>query len=71
MNGHQKRRNTGGIPPRWLRCPRKSEGFVAEKFLVFKTPLSEKYDDALPPEFRFYPKMIMDYMKMNNVRHNK
>jgi len=68
MNGHSKRRNTGGIPPRWLRCPRFSDGFVGEKFLVFKTPLSEQYDESVAPEFRCYPHMVFDYVKSRKVR---
>lgn len=73
MNGnHNKRQNnTGGVPPRWLRCPRKSEGFVAEKFLVFKTPLTERYDEHVAPEYRFYPKMVVEYCKMKQVKKTK
>jgi hypothetical protein len=58
----------GGVPPRWLKCPRKADGFIAEKFLVFKTPLSARYNDSVPVQFRFPSRMIMDHMKMKKVR---
>jgi len=57
----------GGVPPRWLKCPRKAENFIAEKFMVFKTPLSSKYNDYVPVQYRFPPQMIMDHMKMKQV----
>ncbi|XP_044742570.1 mRNA-capping enzyme [Chrysoperla carnea] len=50
--------NPGPVPPRWLHCPRKSSGLIADKFLAFKTPLSERFDKDVPPECRFPPKMI-------------
>ncbi|CAL8073132.1 unnamed protein product [Orchesella dallaii] len=66
--GGRRQNNNGGVPPRWLNCPRKSEGFIAEKFLVFKTPLSSRYDNFVSAEKRFYPQMIVDYVKMRNIR---
>jgi len=65
--GGRRQNNNGGVPPRWLNCPRKSEGFIADKFLVFKTPLSSRYDNFVAAEKRFYPQMIVDYVKMRNV----
>ncbi|KAH7953240.1 hypothetical protein HPB49_006317 [Dermacentor silvarum] len=48
-----------GPPPRWLNCPRKG-ALIAEKFLPFKTPLSEIYDAQVPEESRFPPSMLLD-----------
>lgn len=64
------RRDNGGVPDRWLKCPRKAEAFIAEKFLVFKTPLSSDYNDDVPIQYRFPPKMIFDFMKTKKVRAN-
>lgn len=61
-------RPPGPIPPRWLRCPRKSTELIAGKFLAFKTPLDSKYDDQVPPEFRFSPRMLFDSMKGYRAR---
>jgi len=46
-----------GPPPRWLRCPRKGQ-ICAEKFVPFKVPLKEEYDDMVPEDCRFYPDML-------------
>jgi len=53
----------GPVPPGWLKCPRKSAGLVGGKFLAFKTPLSERFDEQVPPEFRFSPSMLFSSMK--------
>jgi mRNA-capping enzyme len=58
----------GPIPPRWLKCPRKSDGLVANRFLACKTPLDEKYDDQVPPECRFTPVMLFNSMKQHKVK---
>lgn len=62
MAEHQsrKRRHPGdlGPPPRWLNCPRKGQ-LIDEKFLPFKTPLSEAYDSQVPEESRFPPSMLL------------
>ncbi|XP_071450546.1 mRNA-capping enzyme [Hetaerina americana] len=58
----------GPIPPRWLHCPRKASQLIGEKFLPFKTPLSKKYDDQVPEEFRFPPKMLFNSMKSYKVK---
>lgn len=47
------------IPERWLNCPRKGKT-VAGKFLPFKTPLSERYNDQVPEENRFPLSMLLD-----------
>lgn len=53
-------RSPGPIPERWLNCPRKSMGLVANKFLAFKTPLSDKYNDQIPEDCRFNPNFLFD-----------
>ncbi|XP_045584174.1 mRNA-capping enzyme [Procambarus clarkii] len=58
----------GPIPPRWLNCPRKSHTLIGNKFLAFKTPLSSKFDDQVPPEHRFSPAMLFDSMKSYKVK---
>ncbi|KAF5300294.1 hypothetical protein FQA39_LY11151 [Lamprigera yunnana] len=63
-----KRDHSGSIPNRWLNCPRKAEGLIVEKFLAFKTPLNEKYDDKVPPKCRFPPSMILDYCKLKKIK---
>jgi len=58
----------GPIPPRWLNCPRKSDGLVANRFLAFKTPLDDKYNDQVPMESRFGPMMLFNSMKQHKVK---
>ena len=53
----------GPVPPGWLKCPRKSEGLIGGKFLAFKTPLSERFDEQVPAEYRFSPSMLFSSMK--------
>lgn len=65
MNKSQK--NPGPVPPRWLHCPRKSDGLIVNKFMVMKTPLSSNFDDQVPPECRFTPKMVFANCKLKKV----
>lgn len=58
----------GPLPPRWLKCPRKSASLVGSRFLAFKTPLDERYDDQIPPEHRFNPDMLFSSMKAHKVK---
>ena len=58
----------GPPPPRWLKCPRKSDGLIGGKFLAFKTPLDDRYDDQVPPEYRFSPSMLFNSMKSYKVK---
>lgn len=60
-------RGPGPIPNRWLNCPRKSADLIVNKFIAFKTPLSEKFDDQVPAECRFPPKMLFQLMKARKV----
>lgn len=61
-------RGSGLIPNRWLQCPRKATRLLVDKFLAFKTPLSEKFDDQVPEHCRFPPKMLFTSMKSYKVR---
>eukprot|EP00095_Tigriopus_kingsejongensis_P004298 maker-scaffold346_size200932-snap-gene-0.7 protein:Tk04298 transcript:maker-scaffold346_size200932-snap-gene-0.7-mRNA-1 annotation:"hypothetical protein CAPTEDRAFT_167250" len=61
-------RDPGPPPPRWLHCPRKSHELIASKFLAFKTPLDQKFDDQIEPQFRFPPTMIMSSMRSYKVK---
>lgn len=63
----KNKKNPGPIPARWLHCPRKSNGLIFDKFIVMKTPLSSKFDEQVPPECRFTPKMIFDFCKLKKV----
>ncbi|RVE54673.1 hypothetical protein evm_000794 [Chilo suppressalis] len=61
-------RDSGPIPNRWLKCPRKATGLVAGKFLAFKTPLGSQFNDKVPEENRFTPSMLFVYMKALKVK---
>uniref|UniRef100_A0A1L8DGW7 mRNA-capping enzyme n=1 Tax=Nyssomyia neivai TaxID=330878 RepID=A0A1L8DGW7_9DIPT len=60
--------NPGPVPDRWLHCPRKSDGFIAERFLAFKTPLDERFDTQLPVEASFTPEMVLQSLRMHKKR---
>lgn len=66
--GSGGRGGPGPIPPRWLLCPRKSHTLIGDKFLAFKTPLSSRFDDQVPPEHRFSPAMLFASMKSYKVK---
>ncbi|CAB3231409.1 unnamed protein product [Arctia plantaginis] len=61
-------RDPGPIPNRWLRCPRKANGLVADKFLAFKTPLGPQFNEQVPEENRFTPAMLMAYTKSMKIK---
>lgn len=61
-------RGPGPIPNRWLHCPRKSDSLIADKFVAFKTPLDERYNDQMTLDCIFPPEMIFSYMKMLKVK---
>lgn len=63
----KSKRNPGPVPARWLHCPRKSDGLIINKFMVMKTPLSSNFDDQVPQECRFTPKMAFDICKLKKV----
>ncbi|KAM7348245.1 RNA guanylyltransferase and 5'-phosphatase mRNA capping enzyme [Cochliomyia hominivorax] len=61
-------RGPGPIPNRWLYCPRKSDKIIAEKFLAFKTPLSDAYTSQMPIDCIFMPEMIFGYCKQLKLK---
>uniref|UniRef100_A0A0A9WYI1 mRNA-capping enzyme n=2 Tax=Lygus hesperus TaxID=30085 RepID=A0A0A9WYI1_LYGHE len=56
-------RGPGPVPERWLHCPRKALNLVANKFLAFKTPLSNAFDSQVEPVNRFTPAMLFSSTK--------
>ncbi|XP_065362989.1 mRNA-capping enzyme [Calliphora vicina] len=61
-------RGPGPIPNRWLYCPRKSDTIIAEKFLAFKTPLSDAFTSQMPMDCIFLPDMIFGYCKTMKLK---
>lgn len=59
---HRRDNGPGPIPNRWIKCPIKSDDFIVNKFVAFKTPLSEKFDSQVGTNF-FYPYMLFDLIK--------
>lgn len=59
--------SSGPIPNRWLHCPRKAADVIVSKFIAFKTPLSNLFDDVVPPECRFPPSMLFELCKAKKV----
>ncbi|KAM8718795.1 hypothetical protein ACLKA7_001496 [Drosophila subpalustris] len=59
----ERERGSGPLPNRWLYCPRKSDSIISERFLAFKTPLNESFQDKMPIECTFRPEMLFDYCK--------
>lgn len=60
-------RDPGPVPNRWLRCPRKATGTVADKFIAFKTPLGPQFNDKVQEKYRFTPSMLFKFMKSMKV----
>ncbi|XP_014479620.1 PREDICTED: mRNA-capping enzyme [Dinoponera quadriceps] len=60
--------NRGGVPARWLHCPRKAMKLIQNKFLAFKTPLSAAYDSQVPEECRFTVDMLFTYLKSYKLK---
>lgn len=61
MNGNN--RGSGPLPNRWLNCPRKSDGVIADRFVAFKTPLDDRFDDKLPVEKQWAPETLLQLYK--------
>jgi hypothetical protein len=59
---HRRDNGPGPIPKRWLHCPARSESFILNKFVAFKTPLSEKFDSQVQDN-SFYPGMLFNLIK--------
>lgn len=55
------------VPERWLKCPRKSYTTITDKFVAFKTPLDNKYDDQIPIQNRFNTEMLLSSMSNMKV----
>ncbi|XP_050307535.1 mRNA-capping enzyme [Anthonomus grandis grandis] len=58
----------GPVPNRWLKCPRKADRLIVNKFIALKTPLSTDFDDQVPAECRFHPKMFFDICKAKKMK---
>ncbi|CAG5056469.1 unnamed protein product [Parnassius apollo] len=56
-------KDPGPIPNRWLKCPRKANGLIAEKFLAFKTPLGPQFNEKVPIENRFTPSILFSNLR--------
>lgn len=66
MNSHKK----NSIPPRWLKCPRISDGLIMDRFLVIKTPLwLEIFDEEKLQKYRFTPEMVFKTAKSREVKN--
>lgn len=61
-------KGSNSIPNRWLRCPRKSLNLIEDKFIAFKTPLSDRYNDQVPVDCRFPPKMLFKLCKEKKIQ---
>ncbi|XP_034946350.1 mRNA-capping enzyme-like isoform X2 [Chelonus insularis] len=68
MSSWSAENSKGMIPPRWLHCPRKSIKLINNKFLAFKTPLSEKYDSQVSEECRFSVNMLFSSLKCQRLK---
>ncbi|XP_044012382.1 mRNA-capping enzyme-like [Aphidius gifuensis] len=55
----------GPIPERWLNCPRRAGRLIHDKFLAFKTPLSQDFDDQVPEACRFNIDFLFNSAKGN------
>ncbi|CAI4222640.1 unnamed protein product [Auanema sp. JU1783] len=68
MSGpNPERAKAGGIPDRWLYCPKIGQ-VVADIFLPFKVPLCSLYDDQIDKQYRFHPE---DVFKHPSVKGKK
>uniref|UniRef100_A0A1B0DMK0 mRNA-capping enzyme n=1 Tax=Phlebotomus papatasi TaxID=29031 RepID=A0A1B0DMK0_PHLPP len=54
------------IPKSWFRCPRKARDFVVDRFLAFKLPVDERYDDNISIDQKFSPEMVIQAVEMRN-----
>jgi mRNA-capping enzyme len=62
MSKRQRDNGPGPMPKRWIRCPIKSDDFIINKFVAFKTPLSERFDPQVVNN-SFYPYMLFNLIK--------
>lgn len=68
MAENSHRRGPGPVPERWLRCPRKSTSLLINKFVAFKAPLDSRFDDQVPPAYRWSPSMLLDSLKSSKMK---
>ncbi|XP_034936399.1 mRNA-capping enzyme-like [Chelonus insularis] len=68
MSSWSAENSKGMIPPRWLHCPRKSIKLINNKFLAFKTPLSEKYNSQVSEECLFSVNMLFTSLKSQRLK---
>ncbi|XP_034937783.1 mRNA-capping enzyme-like [Chelonus insularis] len=68
MSSWSSENSKGIIPPRWLHCPRKSIKLINNKFLAFKTPLSEEFDSQVSEECRFSVDMLFTSLKSQGLK---
>ena len=54
------------LPPRWLGCPRRGD-VVADKFLPFKTPLDDRYDDLVEAGEQWKFSLLFGYLKSRSI----
>lgn len=54
------------IPKSWFRCPRKARDFVVDRFLAFKLPVDERYDDNISVDQKFSPEMVIQAVEMRS-----
>lgn len=63
----KEKTNKLGPPPRWLHCPRKGQ-LIVDKFVPFKTPLDDKYNDDVPEACRFNLDMLLASLKGAKIK---
>lgn len=60
-------KKTLGPPPRWIDCPRKGQ-LIDHKFLPFKTPLDQRYDDLIPEYSCFTLDLLFNTLKSMKLK---
>ncbi|XP_034935674.1 mRNA-capping enzyme-like [Chelonus insularis] len=68
MSNRSSEGGKGMIPSRWLSCPRKCIGLINNKFLAFKTPLSDEFNDQVSEECRFSVNMLFASLKCQRLK---
>lgn len=48
----------GQIPHGWINCPQESLELIADRFMVFKTPLDKRYNNRIITGKRFHIETI-------------
>ncbi|KAL7668311.1 hypothetical protein ACOME3_009017 [Neoechinorhynchus agilis] len=51
------------IPKRWINTTSMGSSLISDRFIVFKTPLSSKYDSLIPENKRFTPTIAANRMR--------